>query len=47
MARVGAPARQFYRASVEVGNHEKHEKHERDNNRTTNGHECTLIIEII
>ena len=38
MARVGAPARQFYRASIEAGNHETHE---RESNRTTNGHEWT------
>ncbi len=32
-------------ASVkEEGNHEKHEKYERDNNRTTNGHEYHLFM---
>ena len=46
MARSSAPARQNRRASIEVGNHEKHEIHERDNNRTTNGHEWTRISSI-
>ena len=43
MARSSAPARQFYRAYVEVGNHEKHE---RESNRTTNRHEWTRIYSI-
>ena len=43
LARLSAPARRFRRASIEEGNHEIHE---RDNNRTTNGHEWTRITSI-
>ena len=47
LARLSAPARRFRRASIEEGmNHEIHEIHERDNNRTTNGHEWTRITSI-
>ncbi len=48
MARSSAPARRFSHASSEEkeGGEQTTKIHERDNNRTTNGHECHFLMKL-